>query len=246
MSDQAKPLKILALFASLKLLSNWLWAAAGLSFLVFCGFLYFLSLQTPDQYAMTQHPPWQHGMNHNELIAYHRALKTGLYQGEELGAKQFLYRQGSANQLYAQQAYSNTYGPQTLPQTRPERSLTIEDITGFASRSTPVNQYSLQQAQQSVALERDRAGVMNVSEVAATLPAGIYVQTASLRSVDDAAALRRQLESKGFSPFIQEAIVRNQRWYRVRFGPFQSQADATQAAQQLRANRHDAQIIHTK
>lgn len=240
MSDAAQPNKVVVF---LKLVPMWLWLTTTISLSVFAGFLYYLSQQVPDQYAMTQHPPWQHTMNHSELIAYHRAMKAGLYDGSELEAKNFLYRQGAARQLLAA---NGTNRPRALNRGTPGRSLSFNEASGFASRSEPVNQYSLRHAQQSIAIERNHQGMINTSQVASKIPAGIYVQTASLRSINDADVLRQNLQAKGFTPFIQEAFVKNQRWYRVRFGPYPSVADARRAARDLESRRYSAQVVHAK
>lgn len=243
MSEGSTPNKMVAYLSQIPV---WLWIATGTSLIAFTVFLIFLSKQNPDQYAMTQYPPWQHAMNHNELLSYHRALKSGAYKGDELLAKRFLYRQGTSNQLYAQQFYSNTSASGSLNKGAPARSLTMEQVTGFASRSQPINQQSFQQAQQYVALERNRQGLINTSQIAREIPRGIYVQTASLQSVNDAAKLRQTLKDRGFSPFIQEAFVKNRKWYRVRLGPYPSMTDARQAAQTLKQNRYPAQVIQSK
>lgn len=243
MSDEAKPNKVIAFLSPVPV---WLWVSTSVSVILFGSFLYYLSQQVPDQYAMTRYPPWQHAMNHNELIAYHRAVKAGVYDGDELDAKQFLYRQGSSNQLYASQLNSNTNRPRSLSRGAPGQSLTMDQAMGFASRSQPVNNYSLKQAQQSIALERNRQGLIDTSQVASKIPAGVYVQTASLRSIEDAGKLRHTLKARGFSPFIQEAFVKNQRWYRVRFGPYPTVSDARQAAKELKARRYSAQVVHSK
>mgnify|MGYP001978522446 CR=1 FL=1 len=73
--------------------------ASASSFVFFTGFLVFISQQAPDQYAMTTVPPWEHNLNPSELIAYHRALKSGAFNGNEIEAKRYLYRQGSSSQL---------------------------------------------------------------------------------------------------------------------------------------------------
>lgn len=243
MSEGSTPNKMVTFLSQVP---AWLWVTAGTSFVAFTVFLVFLSQQTPDQYAMTQYPPWQHAMSHNELLAYHRALKSGAYQGDELDAKRFLYRQGSSTQLYAQQSNSNTFASGTLDRGSPGRSLTMEQVTGFASRSQPINQHSLQQAQQYIALERNRNGMINTSQVATNIPRGIYVQTASLQSINDAAKLRQSLTDRGFSPFIQEAYVQNRKWYRVRLGPYPTMADAREAALNLQRNQYQAQVIQSK
>lgn len=243
MSEGSASKRMITFFTQIPI---WLWIASGVSFVLFAGFLFFLSQQTPDQYAMTQRPPWQHAMNHNELLAYHRALKSGAYQGDELNAKQFLYRQGTPQQRYAQQLNSNTSRFQALERSTPSQPLTLEQAAGFASREQPINKYSLQEAQRYVALERNQAGMISTSQIASTIPAGIYVQTASLQSVNDAAQLRQQLEQRGFAPFIQEAFVKNSTWFRVRLGPYPSMADAKQAAEALRQSRYAAQVIQSK
>ncbi len=244
MSDaEAPPNRAIAFLSQIP---NWLWATGLGSLTVFSCFLFYLSQHSPDQYAMTKYPPWQHTMNHKELIAYHRALKAGIYNGEELDAKKFLYRQGTSNQLYAAKHNSTTNHPHVLTRNTPNRSLTMEQALGFASHSKPVNNYSLQQAQHSIALERNKNGMIATSHITSNIPAGIYIQTASLRSMRDAGRLRETLKARGFSPFIQEAFVKNQRWYRVRFGPFPTMSDARQAAKELQAKRYSAQVIHHK
>jgi len=124
MSDAAKFHKVRSFITSVP---GWLWLSSSASVVLFAGFLYYLSLQTPDQYAMTMYPPWQHGMNYKELLAYHRAIKSGAFDGTEFEAKPFLYRQGQSQQVYASNE-SNTYRPSNLPQRSPNQPLSIDDI----------------------------------------------------------------------------------------------------------------------
>ena len=232
MSDDAPAAKAPNKFILLiKQSPTWLWITTIVSTFIFIGFLYFLSQQKPDQYAMTLTPAWQHGMNYPELIAYHRAVKASLFRDEEAEAKEFLYQQKSSQML----AQSNLQ-PRALNQNS-SRSLTYEEAAGFASATTPPQSDVFSEVQRYARAERNGLGFNSNNYH--------FVQTASLRDKKDAEALRAQLIMKGFDPFIQEAYVNNKLWYRVRLGPFKRVSDARSVARDLKNRKLAAQVIQS-
>jgi len=208
----------------------WLWASTCVALLALVLFLAYLSQQTPDQFAMTNTPPWNHGMDYQQLLAHHRNMKFSGYDEEEAYARGSKYRQGRAE---AMDNYNADYSG--LSANQPGGVLNYNEAAGFARRSTPANADMLSEAQLYAQIERNRYRSQNSD--------GHFVQTASLRSKQDADTLRAQLIMRGFDPFIQAAMVNNQRWYRVRLGPFIRMSDAQAVARELKQANQSAQVI---
>ena len=77
------------------------------------------------------------------------------------------------------------------------------------------------------------------------LASGHYVlQVASFKSMNDADSLKAQLTLLGFQPVVQTvAINSDEKWHRVRIGPY-ADRDALEAARiRLRADGHDNPLV---
>ena len=77
------------------------------------------------------------------------------------------------------------------------------------------------------------------------LKSGHYIlQVASFRRIEDADGLRAQLTLRGFQPVVQTvAIDSDEKWHRVRIGPY-ADRDALEAARiRLRADGHDNPLV---
>ena len=90
------------------------------------------------------------------------------------------------------------------------------------------------------AVEEDAQG-----EADAALKAGHYIlQVASFRSMKDADGLKAQLTLLGFRPVIQTvAIDSDEKWHRVRIGPYADRNSLEAARVRLRADGHDNPLV---
>ena len=90
------------------------------------------------------------------------------------------------------------------------------------------------------AAEEDAQG-----EADAALKAGHYVlQVASFRSMKDADGLKAQLTLLGFRPVVQTvAIDSDEKWHRVRIGPYADRDSLEAARVRLRADGHDNPLV---
>lgn len=85
-----------------------------------------------------------------------------------------------------------------------------------------------------------------VQAVAAKTPetASYVVQTASFRKADDAEALKKRLEKKRFSAFVEAIEVSGKGiWHRVLVGPFSNAASAEEAARQLKGYERMTPVV---
>ena len=79
----------------------------------------------------------------------------------------------------------------------------------------------------------------------AALTSGHYIlQVASLRSMKDADGLKAQLTLLGFRPVVQTvAINSDEKWHRVRIGPYADRDSLEAARIRLRADGHDNPLV---
>ena len=77
------------------------------------------------------------------------------------------------------------------------------------------------------------------------LKSGHYIlQVASFRSVKDADGLKAQLALLGFQPVVQTvAINSDEKWHRVRIGPYADRDSLEAARVRLRADGHDNPLV---
>ena len=82
-------------------------------------------------------------------------------------------------------------------------------------------------------------------EADAALKAGHYIlQVASFRSMKDADGLKAQLTLLGFRPVVQTvAIDSDEKWHRVRIGPYADRDSLEAARVRLRADGHDNPLV---
>lgn len=92
----------------------------------------------------------------------------------------------------------------------------------------------------SPAVEEDAQG-----DADAALKAGHYIlQVASFRSMKDADGLKAQLTLLGFRPVVQTvAIDSDEKWHRVRIGPYADRDSLDAARVRLRADGHDNPLV---
>ena len=77
------------------------------------------------------------------------------------------------------------------------------------------------------------------------LGSGHYIlQVASFKSMNDADGLKAQLTLLGFRPVVQTvAINSDEKWHRVRIGPYADRESLEAARIRLRADGHDAPLV---
>ena len=77
------------------------------------------------------------------------------------------------------------------------------------------------------------------------LGSGHYIlQVASFKSMNDADGLKAQLTLLGFRPVVQTvAINSDEKWHRVRIGPYADRNSLEAARIRLRADGHDAPLV---
>ena len=92
----------------------------------------------------------------------------------------------------------------------------------------------------SAAVEEDAQG-----DADAALKAGHYIlQVASFRNMKDADGLKAQLTLLGFRPVVQTvAIDSDEKWHRVRIGPYADRDSLEAARVRLRADGHDNPLV---
>jgi len=74
-------------------------------------------------------------------------------------------------------------------------------------------------------------------------PGPFGVQLAAFPSREEADGLAQVLTNSGVSPYIMEAAVQGQRWYRVRVGPYRNRADAEAWIPELAKHTEFAPIV---
>ena len=83
------------------------------------------------------------------------------------------------------------------------------------------------------------------SKAETPLKPGHYIlQVASFRSMQEADGLKAQLTLLGFSPVVQSvAINSDEKWYRVRIGPYTDRGSLEAARVRLRTDGHDNPLV---
>ncbi|MCY4468913.1 MAG: SPOR domain-containing protein [Thiotrichales bacterium] len=83
------------------------------------------------------------------------------------------------------------------------------------------------------------------ADSAKALESGHYIlQVASFKSMSDADGLKAQLTLLGFRPVVQTvAINSDEKWHRVRIGPYADRESLEAARIRLRADGHDAPLV---
>ena len=82
-------------------------------------------------------------------------------------------------------------------------------------------------------------------EAEAALTSGHYIlQVASFKSMKDADGLKAKLTLRGFRPVVQTvAINSDEKWHRVRIGPYADRDSLEAARVRLRADGHDNPLV---
>ncbi len=122
----------------------------------------------------------------------------------------------------------------------PEMEVVVPDGDLAAPAPAAAESGAAAEAPAGAALEDDAPG-----DTEPALKSGHYIlQVASFRSIKDADGLRAQLTLLGFQPVVQTvAIDSDEKWHRVRIGPYADRDSLEAARLRLRADGHDNPLV---
>ena len=122
----------------------------------------------------------------------------------------------------------------------PEMEVVVPDEDLAAPGPAPPESGGTAEVPTSAAVEDDAP-----ADTDPALKSGHYIlQVASFRSVKDADGLKAQLTLLGFQPVVQTvAIDSDEKWHRVRIGPYADRDSLEAARVRLRADGHDNPLV---
>ena len=122
----------------------------------------------------------------------------------------------------------------------PEMEVVVPDEDLAAPGPAPAESSTTTESPTSAATEDDAPG-----DTDPALKSGHYVlQVASFRSIKDADGLKAQLTLLGFQPVVQTvAINSDEKWHRVRIGPYADRDSLEAARIRLRSDGHDNPLV---
>ena len=122
----------------------------------------------------------------------------------------------------------------------PEMEVVVPDEDLAAPAPAPAESSAAAETPTSAAAEDDAP-----TDTDPALKSGHYIlQVASFRSVKDADGLKAQLTLLGFQPVVQTvAINSDEKWHRVRIGPYADRDSLEAARIRLRADGHDNPLV---
>ena len=122
----------------------------------------------------------------------------------------------------------------------PEMEVVVPDEDLAAPGPAPPESSGTAEVPTSAAVEDDAP-----ADADPALKSGHYIlQVASFRSVKDADGLKAQLTLLGFQPVVQTvAINSDEKWHRVRIGPYADRDSLEAARVRLRADGHDNPLV---
>ena len=122
----------------------------------------------------------------------------------------------------------------------PEMEVVVPDEDLDAQGPAPVESSGTAEAPTSAPAETDTPGEMD-----SAMKSGHYIlQVASFKSMTDADGLKAQLTLLGFQPVVQTvAINSDEKWHRVRIGPYADRDSLEAARIRLRADGHDNPLV---
>jgi len=130
-----------------------------------------------------------------------------------------------------------TVEPTPEPQPQPEPATAAADAQQTPDTVKSAPETSASEASQQAAAEP--APPADTADLERDAAAGSWiVQVASFGKEQNARALAQQLD-EAFTVFYTPAQINGETWYRVRIGPFDSEAAANNAAAELRAQGRD-------
>ena len=122
----------------------------------------------------------------------------------------------------------------------PEMEVVVPDEDLAASAPAPPESSGTAETPTSAAVEDDAPG-----DTDPALKSGHYIlQVASFKSMKDADGLKAQLTLLGFQPVVQTvAINSDEKWHRVRIGPYADRDSLEAARVRLRSDGHDNPLV---
>ena len=122
----------------------------------------------------------------------------------------------------------------------PEMEVVVPDEDLAAPGPAPAESSGTAEVPTSAAVEDDAPG-----DTDPALKSGHYIlQVASFKSMKDADGLKAQLTLLGFQPVVQTvAINSDEKWHRVRIGPYTDRDSLEAARVRLRADGHDNPLV---
>ena len=122
----------------------------------------------------------------------------------------------------------------------PEMEVVVPDEDLAAPGPAPAESSGTAEVPTSAAVEDDAPG-----DTDPALKSGHYIlQVASFRSMKDADGLKAQLTLLGFQPVVQTvAINSDEKWHRIRIGPYADRDSLEAARVRLRADGHDNPLV---
>ena len=122
----------------------------------------------------------------------------------------------------------------------PEMEVVVPDEDLAGAGSAPAESSATVTVPASAAVEDNAPG-----DTEPALKSGHYIlQVASFRSVKDADSLKAQLALLGFQPVVQTvAIDSDEKWHRVRIGPYADRASLEAARIRLMADGHGNPLV---
>ena len=122
----------------------------------------------------------------------------------------------------------------------PEMEVVVPDEDLAAPGPAPAESSGTAEVPTSAAVEDDAPG-----DTDPALKSGHYIlQVASFKSMKDADGLKAQLTLLGFQPVVQTvAINSDEKWHRVRIGPYADRDSLEAARVRLRADGHDNPLV---
>ena len=122
----------------------------------------------------------------------------------------------------------------------PEMEVVVPDEDLAAPGPAPPESSDPAEVPTSAAVEDDAPG-----DTDPALKSGHYIlQVASFKSMRDADGLKAQLTLLGFQPVVQTvAINSDEKWHRVRIGPYADRDSLEAARIRLRADGHDNPLV---
>ena len=122
----------------------------------------------------------------------------------------------------------------------PEMEVVVPDEDLAAPGPAPAESSGTAESPASAAAEDDAPG-----DADPVLKSGHYIlQVASFRNMNDADGLKAQLALLGFQPVVQTvAIDSDEKWHRVRIGPYADRDSLEAARIRLRADGHDNPLV---
>ena len=122
----------------------------------------------------------------------------------------------------------------------PEMEVVVPDEDLVAPAPAPAESSATAETPTSAAVEDDAPG-----DTDPALKSGHYIlQVASFKSMKDADGLKAQLTLLGFQPVVQTvAINSDEKWHRVRIGPYADRDSLEAARIRLRSDGHDNPLV---